>query len=117
MRSWAALQQAGDVAKRLVDLGQRHGHRPLLMLGCRPAGPFSEALPDRVARGPDRSDVEHWSYATYEVRLSPGKHVLEALACGTPVVANVHSALPEVLGTAGRAAATASTASSSRPTH
>ena len=33
----------------------------------------------RIARGPDRSDVEHWSYATYDVRLSPGKHRLEAL--------------------------------------
>ena len=34
----------------------------------------------RIARGPDRSDVEHWSYATYEIRLSPGNHRLEALA-------------------------------------
>jgi alpha-1,6-mannosyltransferase len=34
-----------------------------------------------------------------------GLAALEALACGTPVVANAHSALPEVLGEAGRAAA------------
>ena len=34
----------------------------------------------RIARGPDRSDVEHWSYATYEVRLAPGLHKLEAVA-------------------------------------
>ena len=34
----------------------------------------------RIARGPDRSDVEHWSYATYELRLAPGSHKLEALA-------------------------------------
>lgn len=34
---------------------------------------------NRIARGPDRSDVEHWCYATYELRLSPGKHRLEAL--------------------------------------
>jgi hypothetical protein len=33
----------------------------------------------RIARGPDRSDVEHWSYATYELRLTPGSHRLEAL--------------------------------------
>lgn len=33
----------------------------------------------RIARGPDRSDVEHWSYATYEVKLTPGKHRLEIL--------------------------------------
>jgi hypothetical protein len=33
----------------------------------------------RIARGPDRSDVEHWSYATYDLRLLPGSHRLEAL--------------------------------------
>ncbi|MGA2255109.1 MAG: hypothetical protein ABSG53_10640 [Thermoguttaceae bacterium] len=33
----------------------------------------------RIARGPDRSDIEHWSYATYEIRLTPGRHRLEAL--------------------------------------
>ncbi len=34
----------------------------------------------RIARGPDRSDVEHWAYATYEIGLAPGPHKLEALA-------------------------------------
>lgn len=34
----------------------------------------------RIARGPDRSDVEHWSFATYEAKLAPGRHRLEALA-------------------------------------
>lgn len=34
----------------------------------------------RIARGPDRSDVEHWSYATYSIQLAPGRHRLEALA-------------------------------------
>ncbi len=34
---------------------------------------------ERIARGPDRSDVEHWCYATYDLRLSAGKHQLEAL--------------------------------------
>lgn len=33
----------------------------------------------RIARGPDRSDVEHWCYATYDLRLAPGSHRLEAL--------------------------------------
>jgi alpha-1,6-mannosyltransferase len=46
-----------------------------------------------------------------DVVLAPGPvetfglGALEALACGAPVVANVHSALPEVLGDAGRASA------------
>jgi len=34
---------------------------------------------DRIARGPDRSDVEHWSYATYDISFAPGRHSLEAL--------------------------------------
>ena len=48
-----------------------------------------------------------------DVVLAPGPvetfglAALEALACGTPVVASCHSALPEVLGDAGRAAASA----------
>ena len=36
----------------------------------------------RIARGPDRSDVEHWSYATYEIKLPPGPHRLAALGSG-----------------------------------
>lgn len=46
-----------------------------------------------------------------DVVLAPGPvetfglAALEALACGTPVVANVHSALPELLGSAGRVSA------------
>jgi len=33
----------------------------------------------RIARGPDRSDVEHWCYATYDIQLAPANHRLEAL--------------------------------------
>lgn len=33
----------------------------------------------RIARGPDRSDVEHWCYATYDLGLTPGKHRMGAL--------------------------------------
>ncbi len=35
---------------------------------------------DRIARGPDRSDVQHWRYSTYEIDLTPGHHRLEAVA-------------------------------------
>ncbi|MGO8837499.1 MAG: alpha-L-rhamnosidase C-terminal domain-containing protein [Limisphaerales bacterium] len=34
----------------------------------------------RIARGPDRSDVEHWSYSTYDLQLAPGTHQMEAVA-------------------------------------
>jgi hypothetical protein len=33
-----------------------------------------------IGRGPDRSDVQHWSYASYQVRLKPGRHTMEVLA-------------------------------------
>ena len=33
----------------------------------------------RVARGPDKGDVERWPFATYEIRLTPGRHKLAAL--------------------------------------
>ena len=33
----------------------------------------------RIARGPDRSDVQHWCYATYDLKLAPGNHRMEAL--------------------------------------
>lgn len=33
-----------------------------------------------ISMGPDRCDVDHWSFATYKVRLEPGRHRLEALA-------------------------------------
>lgn len=48
--------------------------------------------------------------ATADLALAPGPvetfglSALEALACGTPVVANVRSAVPEILGGAGRGA-------------
>jgi alpha-L-rhamnosidase len=32
-----------------------------------------------IARGPDTGDVAHWAFATYQVRLSAGRHRLEAL--------------------------------------
>lgn len=32
-----------------------------------------------LSRGPDRSDLAHWSFASYKIELSPGPHELEAL--------------------------------------
>lgn len=33
-----------------------------------------------LSRGPDRSDLTHWRYASYQIKLAPGPHLLEALA-------------------------------------
>ncbi len=32
----------------------------------------------RVSRGPDRGDIEHWSFASYQISLPAGKHILSA---------------------------------------
>lgn len=34
-----------------------------------------------IARGPDRGDVNHWSFATYDLALPAGSHTLEAVVC------------------------------------
>lgn len=32
-----------------------------------------------IARGPHRGQIIHWNYSTYEIRLDPGEHVMEAV--------------------------------------
>jgi len=34
---------------------------------------------DIISRGPDRSDLLHWSFASYSVTIDPGKHTFSAL--------------------------------------
>lgn len=71
----------------------------------------AERLPVRfLGHVPDREAVADLQAAA-DVCLAPGPaetfglSALEALACGTPVVASASSALPEVIGDAGAAAA------------
>jgi len=33
---------------------------------------------ERIGRGPDRGDLDHWHYATYRIELEPGRHTLTA---------------------------------------
>lgn len=94
----------------------RRGHRVHLRMAGD--GPLRRSLEQAAAGAPvellgfvaDRAAlVEELRGA--DLLLAPGPvetfglAALEALACGTPVVANVHSALPEVLGDAGEASA------------
>lgn len=37
-----------------------------------------------IARGPDRSDPEHWAVASYPIEFSAGAHLLEAIVCWLP---------------------------------
>jgi alpha-1,6-mannosyltransferase len=94
----------------------RRGHR--VRLSVAGDGPLRSSLQLRFAGGP-----MHWLgfldgrerladlLRSADVVLAPGPgetfglSALEALACGTAVVGNIHSALPEVLGDAGRASA------------
>lgn len=130
----AAPERDGDGTVRLVLVGrlsrekrpdlaigatrelQRRGHRVTLRIAG--GGPLRRALAADSAGAPvellgvvpERTALAA-ELGRADFALAPGPAeafglaALEALACGTPVVANVHSALPELLGDAGAAAA------------
>ena len=35
----------------------------------------------RISRGPDKSDVDHWSFSSYELSLDTGEHIIDVFAC------------------------------------
>lgn len=114
LASWLSREKRPDLAVGAVaELGHR-GHRVRLVVAGD--GPLRTCL-ERQATGlpvtfagylVDRERLARLLGAA-DIVVAPGPvetfglAALEALACGTPVVANVHSALPEVLGPAGRA--------------
>lgn len=98
----------------LAELRRRGVPAVLVIVGEGPRRRSLEAqaagLPVRfLGHVADREQVAAL-LATADVAIAPGPVEtfglagLEALACGTPVVANRHSALPEVIGSAGLAA-------------
>ncbi|HEV7711977.1 MAG TPA: glycosyltransferase [Asanoa sp.] len=97
----AALVRAG-VPARLVVLGDGPRRAALEERAARLPVTFAGFLPDQAAVA--------GLLASADVVIAPGPvetfglAALEALACGTPVVVNAASALPEVVGTAGAAA-------------
>ncbi|MDG4820637.1 glycosyltransferase [Asanoa sp. WMMD1127] len=97
----AALVRAG-VPARLVVLGDGPRRPALEERAARLPVTFAGFLPDQAAVAA--------LLASADVVVAPGPvetfglAALEALACGTPVVVNAASALPEVIGPAGAAA-------------
>ncbi len=108
----AAPAPDDDRVLRLVLAGPVGRHdRPDLAVGatrelCRRGHRVALEVAAPRADGANRAAV----LGRADVALVPGPvstvlAALDALACGTPVVANVHSAVPEVLGEAGTASA------------
>ncbi|MEV3992485.1 glycosyltransferase [Streptomyces sp. NPDC049837] len=107
-------KRPGTALDTLAELRARGMRAALVVAGD---GPLRGGL-ERRARGlpvrflghvPDREEVAALQ-ASADLCLAPGPaetfglSALEALACGTPVVASATSALPEVVGDAGAAA-------------
>lgn len=116
LASRLSKEKRPDLAIDAVAELVRRGHRPQLLVAGD--GPLRRSLEQRAVGLPVRflgfvpaRDQMARLLRAADVVLAPGPvetfglAALEALACGTPVVANVHSALPEVLGPAGRASA------------
>jgi len=115
MASRLSKEKRPDLAVHAVAELARRGH--LARLAVAGDGPWRTRL--QAQSGPEVEWLGHVRdrgamadlLGSADVVLAPGPvetfglAALEALACGTPVVANVHSALPEVLGTAGRVSA------------
>ena len=116
MASRLSKEKRPDLAVAAATELQRRGHD--VRLAVAGDGPLRQGLQREHWRAP----VDWLGFvrgrermaellAGADLVLAPGPvetfglAALEALACGTPVVANVHSALPEVVGDAGRASA------------
>lgn len=116
LASRLSREKRPDLALAAAVELQRRGRS--VHLAVAGSGPLRSALQRQFAHAPaqwlgfvDGTASMAQLLGAADVVLAPGPvetfglAAMEALACGTPVVANVHSALPEVLGEAGRSSA------------
>ncbi|WP_181809352.1 glycosyltransferase [Streptomyces shenzhenensis] len=118
MCSRLSVEKRPGTAIDALEALVRRGRRVILVVAGD--GPLRERLEQRVReRGLPVTFLGHVSdrdslgalQASADVALAPGPAetfglaALEAMACGTPVVASASSALPEVIGSAGATAA------------
>lgn len=116
MASRLSKEKRPDLALGAAAELRRRGHD--VRLSVAGDGPLRESLRNQFAAAPldwlgyvQGRDRMAALLGAADLVLAPGPvetfglAALEALACGTAVVANIHSALPEVLGDAGRASA------------
>lgn len=116
MASRLSKEKRPDLAVGAAAELQRRGLD--VRLSVAGSGPLDPSLRRRYAGGPvdwlgfvAGTGAMRLLLSGADVTLAPGPvetfglSALEALACGTPVVSNVHSAVPEVVGDAGRASA------------
>lgn len=62
-----------------VDFEVKAGEAPLVIDVSADERYYLTCDGEFVSRGPNRSTVENWQYNTYELRLDPGAHSLEAV--------------------------------------
>jgi glycosyltransferase involved in cell wall biosynthesis len=103
LRAWAALPDDVRAAHRLVLAGGDRAGRPALEALARTLGIASDVVFPGLVDDDDLPAV----YGGAAVLVLPsldegfGLPALEAMACGTPVIASRRGALPEVVGDAG----------------
>ncbi len=99
---WVGTLRSPDPHKRVLALARASRRIPLVLVGA--TGPWAQELPDVTLTGAVDDDQLAAIYTGAHALISPsseggfGLPLVEALACGTPVVASDSPTVREVLG-------------------